>query len=33
VRDLLPRTVKGRAYERTAAEEELARAEEAVVNA
>ena len=33
VRDLLPRTVRGRAYERAAAEEELARAEEAVVNA
>lgn len=33
VRDLLPRTVRGRVYERTAAEEELARAEEAVVNA
>lgn len=33
VRDLLPRTVRGRVYERTAAEEEPARAEEAVVNA
>ena len=33
VRDLSPRTVRGRAYERTAAEEEPARAEEAVVNA